>query len=162
MAGMLILNVADQARALCATSVSISTSSPARVKRKGEKGDHSLLLAPGPGWVRPSAPTCSLMGWAVRRRQTMAQQHGPRRAIGRVRGGRPFRNISHSRGKPAALPLCPWIVSKWQPPRWIPPMKTVSRASSSAGPCRRRPSPGWLPRCANADRTEGRELGSVC
>lgn len=107
-------------------------------QREGERGDHSLL-APGPGGGEVR------LCWAVRQRQTMAQQHGPRRrAIGRVRGGRPFRNISHSRGKPAALPLCPWIVSKWQPPRWIPPMKTVSRASSSAGPCRRRPRPGCL------------------
>lgn len=117
-------------------------------QREGERGDHSLLA---PGLGGGEVRFC----WAVRQRQTMAQQHGPRRrAIGRVRGGKAVSKhfpFSREAGGAASLPLDCFKVAA---PAMDSPNEdgfpsilfcwSVSAASA----------PG-LPRCANADRTEG-------
>lgn len=115
---MLILNVADHARGgpfLCATPA-ILTSSPAEGKGgSGWRRDRG-------GFVRPFQLVRCLDGRFVDDKQwPNSTARGVR--LGAPGGGGRFETFPILAGIRRCL--CPWIVSKGQPPRWIPPMKTV-------------------------------------
>lgn len=127
------------------------------------RGKGGIRLAPGPGWVR-SVRSNLFAAWMGGSSTT---NNGPtaRPAAcdwARPGGGGRFETFPILAGSRRCL--CPWIVSKGQPPRWIPPMKIVpehplllvSRFPASAALS----APG-LPRSAN-ERTpdRGRELAA--
>lgn len=140
MAGTLILNVADHARGICLPLFLL-----AREKAKG-----GITAC----WRRDWGVGCSFLpgGSSTTNNGPTAR---PAAACDWARpGGRPFRNISHSRGKPGGAASLPLDCFKVAAPAMDSPNEdgfpsilfcwSVSAASA----------PG-LPRCANADRTEG-------